>query len=199
MAVTTQKLTFEEYLTYEDGTDTRYELVDGELKPMSVGTGIHAFIIDFLADRFKEVLSDIEAAHGQSCKVLAGSIGVQSPRGGRQNTSRIPDITILPLDQALSMLNREAVIGLNEPPPLLVVEVVSPSTKTEDYRAKRLEYNVLNISEYWIVDPLSEQITICLLEEDLYDLTEFRGDDRVQSRLFPSLNLTAAQILSGGL
>ncbi len=31
----TQKLlTFEEYLTYDDGTDTRYELVDGELVEM---------------------------------------------------------------------------------------------------------------------------------------------------------------------
>ena len=26
-----QKLTFEEYLTYEDDTDNRYELIDGEL------------------------------------------------------------------------------------------------------------------------------------------------------------------------
>ncbi|MGB3295670.1 MAG: Uma2 family endonuclease [Phormidesmis sp.] len=206
MAVTTQKLTFEEYLAYEDGTDARYELVNGELVPMSVGTGIHALIIDFLVDQFKGVLSDIEEAAGP-CKVLAGSIGVRfsggeappTPRGGRQDTSRIPDITILPLEQALTMLKRAAVIDLDEPPPLLVVEVISPSTQREDYRAKRLKYNVLNIPEYWIVDPLSEQITICQLEDDLYDLTEFRDNDEIQSRMFPSLGLTAAQVLSGGL
>ena len=162
---------------------------------MSVGTGVHLFIIDFLVDQFKAAFTDIEGTY----KAASGSIGVRSPRGGRQNTSRIPDITILPLEQALSMLNREAVIDLDEPPPLLVVEVVSPSTKTEDYRAKRLEYNVLNIPEYWIVDPLSEQITICLLEDDLYELTEFRGDEKIQSRMFPSFDLTAIQVLSGGL
>lgn len=199
MAVTTQKLTFEEYLTYEDGTDTRYELVDGELKPMSVATGIHAFIIDFLADRFKEVLSDIEAPHGESCKVLAGSIGVQSPRGGRQNTSRIPDITILPLDQAVSMLNREAVIGLNEPPPLLVVEVVSPSTKSDDYRSKRGEYGLLEISEYWIVDPLAEKVTLCVVDNQFYDSSEFSGEESIQSPTFSNLALTAAQVLAGKL
>jgi Uma2 family endonuclease len=33
MTIATQKLTFEEYLAYHDGTDTRYELVDGELVP----------------------------------------------------------------------------------------------------------------------------------------------------------------------
>lgn len=198
MAVTTQKLTFEEYLTYEDGTDTRYELVDGELKPMSIGMGIHAFIIDFLVDRLKEALSDIEVAHG-SCKVLAGSIGVQSPRGGRQDTSRIPDITVLPLNQALSMLNREAVIGLSEPPPLLVVEVVSPSTKSDDYRAKRTEYGLSEISEYWIVDPLTEKITICVVDNRFYDSSEFSGEEIIQSPTFPNLELTAAQVLAGKL
>jgi Uma2 family endonuclease len=34
MTVTTKKLTFEEYLTYSDGTDTRYDLVNGELVAM---------------------------------------------------------------------------------------------------------------------------------------------------------------------
>ena len=48
MTVTTKKLTFEEYLTYSDGTDTRYELVNGELVTMSIGTGQHGEIIDFL-------------------------------------------------------------------------------------------------------------------------------------------------------
>ena len=34
MTIATQKLTLEEYLVYDDGTDTRYELVDGELVAM---------------------------------------------------------------------------------------------------------------------------------------------------------------------
>jgi Uma2 family endonuclease len=48
------------------------------------------------------------------------------------------------------MADREAVINLHEPPPLLVVEVVSPSTKTDDYRSKRSEYGLLGIPNYWI-------------------------------------------------
>ncbi len=35
MTATSQRITFAEYLTYDDGTDTRYELVDGELVPMT--------------------------------------------------------------------------------------------------------------------------------------------------------------------
>lgn len=33
MTQTPVKLSFEEYLIYDDGTDKRYELVDGELVP----------------------------------------------------------------------------------------------------------------------------------------------------------------------
>ena len=72
MAVTTQKLTFEEYLTYEDGTDTRYELVDGELKPISVGTGLHVLIIDFLIDQFKAAFTDMEGTY----RAVPGLMGV---------------------------------------------------------------------------------------------------------------------------
>jgi Uma2 family endonuclease len=35
VAVAIQQLSFEEYLAYDDGTDTRYELVNGQLEPMN--------------------------------------------------------------------------------------------------------------------------------------------------------------------
>ena len=195
MTLATQKFTFEEYLTYKDGTDTRYELVDGELVPMSLGTIIHAAIIDFLIDQLKAVLSDLEGSY----RVLSGTVGVRSPRGGRLNTSRIPDITILPLEQMRTMIGSgEAVIGFDEPPPPLVVEVVSAFTKKEDYKAKWVEYSVRDIPEYWIVDPLSELVTIYVLEDGMYTLHEFTGEQQIQSPTFPSLKTTAAQVLAGG-
>ncbi|WP_421655143.1 hypothetical protein [Leptothermofonsia sp. ETS-13] len=39
MTITTKHFTFEEYLFYQDGTDTRYELVNGEL--IAMGADIH--------------------------------------------------------------------------------------------------------------------------------------------------------------
>jgi Uma2 family endonuclease len=195
MTTTTQKLTFEDYLAYDDGTDTHYELVDGELVPMSLGTGNHGNIIRFLARQFEDAI----AQAGQSWVALPSLVGVRSPRGRRWDTSRIPDVTVLPLTQWDAMANREAVIDLSEPPPLLVVEVVSPSTQADDYRSKRSEYGLLEISEYWIVDPLQEKITIGLLDNEFYDLTEFQGEALIQSPVLPTLQLTATQILVGKL
>jgi len=195
MTIATQKLTFEAYLAYDDGTDTRYELVDGELVPMSLGTGRHGAIIRFLAQQFENALM----RSNQPWVSLSRLVGIRSPRGRNWDTSRIPDVTVLRVAQWEAMSEREAVINLNEPPPILVVEVVSPSTKTDDYRSKRAEYGLLEISEYWIVDPLEGKITLCILEHQLYDSTEFRGDELLQSPTFPDLNLTAAQILTGKL
>ncbi|WP_404786301.1 Uma2 family endonuclease [Altericista sp. CCNU0014] len=193
MTTTTQKFTFAEYLTYDDGTDTRYELVDGELVPMSLGTGKHGAIIRFITRQFEDAL----ARSGKPWVPLPALVGVRSPRGRNWDTSRIPDVTVLPLAQWDAMADREAVINLNEPPPLLVVEVVSPSTTNDDYRSKRSEYGLLEIPEYWIVDPIVQKITVCILDHEFYDATEFQGDAPIESPTFPELNLTAARIFAG--
>jgi Uma2 family endonuclease len=195
MTITTQKLTFEEYLIYDDSTDTRYELVDGELVPMSLGTGQHGSITEFLHDQFRSQIQQKKLPW--TCKQM--TVGVRSPRGRSWDTSRIPDIIILSLAQWETMADREAVINLNEPPPLLVVEVVSSSTKTDDYRSKRSEYGLLEIFEYWIVDPINQKITLCILDHKFYDATEFRGDELIVSPTFPDLALTAVQVLEGRL
>lgn len=192
MTVTTQRLTFAEYLKYEDGTDNRYELVNGELIPMTLGTGKHGAITKFLERSFDDENTRI----GTNWTAQKFAVGVRSPRGGRWDTSRIPDITVLPIAQWEALANREAVIELDEPPPILVVEVVSNSTKNTDYRSKRSEYAVLNIQEYWIVDPLAELVILCTLTEGFYDAVEFRGNERIISSIFPELELSAEQILA---
>jgi Uncharacterized protein conserved in cyanobacteria len=190
MTLTTQRFTLEEYLHYDDGTDSLYELVNGELVSMALGTGQHGELIDFLNTQFRTEIARI----GRDWVSKQMAIGVQSPRGDRWDTVRIPDVMIIPKEQWRNLQNREAVIRLNEAPPLLVVEVVSPSTKSVDYRAKRAEYSVLNIPEYWIVDPLQAKITVFTLSEGWYDEVVFTDSDRLISPTFAELNLTVNQI-----
>jgi Uma2 family endonuclease len=123
-------------------------------------------------------------------------IGIQSPRGTRWETARVPDVVVLPLAQWSSLKKRESFIPLNEPPPILVVEVVSPSTVTVDYRAKHSEYSVLDISEYWIIDPIDLRVTICVLKDGAYSDEVFIGDLTIISPTFSELKLTAIEILA---
>ncbi|MBN3948701.1 MAG: Uma2 family endonuclease [Nostoc sp. NMS7] len=50
--------------------------------------------------------------------------------------------------------------------------------------------------EYWIVHPLENEVTLCLLNRGSYKLTVFIKDQRIVSRTFPELTLTAQQVLS---
>ncbi|MBE9077846.1 Uma2 family endonuclease [Romeria aff. gracilis LEGE 07310] len=195
MAITTQRLTLDDYLSYDDGTDISYELVNGELVSMTLGMGQHGEIADFVNNCFRDEIKRL--APDWVTKQMV--IGIQSPRGDRWDTVRIPDVVVLPLEQWRELQNREAVIRLNEPPPLLVVEVVSESTKGIDYRAKRAEYSVLDIPEYWIVDPLSEKVTLLTLAGGWYDASEFAGSDTVRSPTFPELTPFVEEILKGNL
>ncbi|MBE9098789.1 Uma2 family endonuclease [Vacuolonema iberomarrocanum] len=191
MSLATQRLSLDAYLQYDDGTDTTYELVNGELVPMALGLGQHGEIADYINSHFRNEIQRL--GHSWVSKQMV--IGIQSPRGDRWDTVRVPDVVVLPLEQWRSLQNREAVIRLNEPPPLLVVEVVSETTKSVDYRAKQAEYSVLEIPEYWIVDPLLAKVTILTLVEGWYDAAEFTGEMGIESSTFPEFSPTVEQLL----
>ena len=186
------RLSLAEYLAYSDGSDTRYELVAGELVPMALPTGRHVQIQKFLSWVFEAEI----ARQKLPWTVIQGGLGIQSPRGNRWATVRIPDVVVLPLEQWQEMGSREALIRLEEPPPLLVVEVVSEASRAADYRAKRAEYCVLGIGEYWIVDPLEEKVSLLLLHEGWYDVLELQGSERLPSKVFVGLELQAGEILA---
>jgi Uma2 family endonuclease len=116
MAVTTQRFTLDDYLTYEDGTDTRYELVNGALVAMARPKGRHGAIAEFLNDRFRDEIK--RRGHEWTAKQMA--VAIQSPRGSRWDTARIPDVMVLSRAQWRTLRDREAVIRLNDPPPFLV-------------------------------------------------------------------------------
>ncbi len=198
MTLSTEKLSLQEFWRQEDTSDCCYELVDGNLVLMPLGTGLHGDIIKFLSQQFD---AEVERL-GVDFTALQASVGIQSPPG-TWDTCRIPDVTVLRLEQWQSLRTREAVIALNEPPPQLVVEVVSETTQSTDYRAKRAEYSVLDIPEYWIVEqqqhPFRQCVTVCLLLEGLYESVEFAALDQIESKLFAELWLTATQVLQAHL
>ena len=189
---TKSRVTFADYLTYLDGSDTKYELVDGELVAMSLATGKHGGITKFLE---RDLDGEIERT-GLPWIALQGIVGVRCPRGIGLDTVRIPDVVVMQRDDWQALQEREAVIDFDLAP-LLVIEVISPSTKNVDYRAKRTEYAARDIPEYWIVDPLETKVSVLINSDGWYDVTEFVDSDLLISPTFPELQLTPQIILKG--
>ncbi|EAZ91439.1 Uma2 family endonuclease [Crocosphaera chwakensis] len=180
----TKRYSFEEYLTYDDGTDNKYELVNGELKLIPTASGFHALILHLI---FKVLDQEIDKIK-QRLKVMPGTVGVRTAK----NKSRIPDLIILSETQCQEI--REMSTAVLESPPLLAVEIVSPNNSDDDYRYKRSEYAVREIPEYWIIDPEAKKVSILLLVSGFYEVTEFTEEQEIKSSLFPELKLTVKQI-----
>ena len=188
MTVTSAKMTLAEFIDYDDGTETLYELENGELIPMPSESDINQRIASFLFAMF--------LASGIPSYRLR--IGLEVAVSGARVSVRVPDLAILSeeLEIALEGATR-SIVMMDMPPPLLVVEVVSPNQEKRDYRYKRTEYAARGIAEYWIVDPILQQVTIFEWVEGLYEEKVYTGNDAIASSIFEELDLTVDRILQG--
>ena len=178
---------FEEYLSYNDGTDKLYELFNGELIEVPPESGTNIQIATFLLFQFALILGTNRVrGHGLELEING------EPR------NRYPDLTIL-REEHIELLAKRNTIRLTMPPPLLVVEVVSPGElqRNRDYVAKRTQYQDCSIPEYWIVDPNTQTILVLQLKNNNYiEIGSFTEQERVLSPQFEELNLTPAQIFT---
>ncbi len=198
MTTTTKKLTLEEYLVWDNGTDIRYELVDGEIVEMPPESDSNNLISIYLLSVFLKFVP-IELIRHKDTEIVVT---------GKRTRVRIPDLMILTQELLVAIGGRRATITQDMPPPTLIVEVVSPGKVNEDrdYRYKRSEYAARGIAEYWIIDPGKEKITVLTLTDGLYEEAVFQGSDtakqplreRIISVAFPSLEITATQVLKLG-
>jgi Uma2 family endonuclease len=189
MVITTKKkITFEEFLNYDDGTDYLYELENEELVQMASESEINQFIAIFLLLYFGQLgVAASRLRRGTEIVVNSRTVSV-----------RIPDIVVFSEELVAVMQGASrSLITLDMPPPMLVVEVVSPNQEKRDYRYKRTEYAARGIPEYWIVDAIAQKITILEWVEGCYEEKVFTGEDKLISSQLGSLNLTAKELLLG--
>ena len=189
MSAATKLMTLEEYLNYDDGTDTRYELVNGELIAMPTESDLNDRIATFLFAYFLQI------GIPYYCLSMKAQIAVSGTRA----TARQPDLMVLSEEAATSLNGaNQRLITHDMPPPLLVVEVVSPKQENRDYRHKRTEYAGRQIPEYWIVDPIAQKVTILEWVDGLYEEQVYQGDTAIVSPVLPSFTLSAEMLLSAG-
>jgi Uma2 family endonuclease len=185
-----QPMTMEEYLAYDDGTDTRYELVDGELVEMPTESQVNLNIAKYLL---------FELANYVPIALIA--IATEIEVSGRRAKSRIPDLMIHSEESYAALSGGQQAILLRDmPPPDLVIEIVSPGqeNRDRDYRHKHTEYAARGIAEYWIIDPELEQVTVCVWVNGLYEDTAYQGESPLHSTVIPEFSLSATQIMAFG-
>jgi Uma2 family endonuclease len=192
---------FDDFIaTYPERGD-RYELIEGEVIPVRP-RGQYELIAGFLSLQF-----GVQIQQRQLDWVIPTTCVVKPDRPA---AGYVPDITIL--DWAAletEPLWERASTVMAGPSIQLVVEVVSTNWR-DDYTLKLGDYEAMGIPEYWLVDykalgaqryigsPKVPTLTVCSLMQGEYQVALFQGCGRVESAVFPGLELTAEQIFRAG-
>ena len=130
-------MTVDDFLRWEDGTDTRYELVGGFVVAMAPPAARHSLLATALAGEIRSALRS-----RRPCAVYSEA-GIVRP--DRNDTCYVADLamTCTPL-RANDRLIRD---------PVLIVEILSPSTAAFDRQTKVADYRwIPSVREILLID-----------------------------------------------
>jgi Uma2 family endonuclease len=125
-------MTVDEFLRWDDGTDTRYELVDGQIMAMAPPSGQHGTVV------------------ANAVTLVNTRLRSRSPcRAQTEAGVRVSEHRWWQADVAVTCRPPEA----ETVDPLLVIEVLSPSTRGRDFADKLPDYKTLpSVLEIWLID-----------------------------------------------
>ena len=172
----------EDYFAFETA-NFPVELVDGCLEFLPMPTPSHQRLSRYLARR----LEDVVAAQSLG-EVLSAPCPVRLWKG----RVREPDVFFV--------RNERRVEG-DKPPngADLVIEIISPgpANRERDLVNKRADYTRASVSEYWIVDPDQQHVTVLSLKGKHYHVHgEFAPGSTATSVLLPEFTIDVADLFT---
>jgi Uma2 family endonuclease len=173
-----------DYLRLTDHTNRMAEFIDGQLEVLPMPTTEHQRIVLFLVILLREF-----AMPKKLGEVLMAPLRVKVG----DNDYREPDVVFMLQSNASRRANRFWT-GAD-----LVMEVISEDDPDRDLVVKRDQYASAGISEYWIVDPRNQSITVLRLDGGRYAThSQAVGAGRVGSALLAGFGADVAAVFAAG-
>ena len=192
-------VTFDEFVAwYPENPERRYELHNGVIVEMPLGTGDHSDVTGFIVAEINFEIRRLQLPYSIPGDCLVKPI--------RNESGYQPDVLVLDRSSLVNepRWKKESIITMGSSI-RLVVEVVSTNWR-DDYLTKLRDYEEMGIPEYWIVDylglggrqfignPKRPTLSVYELVDGEYQVKRFGEDDRIESPTFSELKLTAKQV-----
>ena len=167
-----QSVTLAEFEAIKKQEGLTYELIDGVVmmsprpgaKHQKISGKTYAKLLQILEDKNCEPILEIDLVLEQ------------------QNF--VPDLMIICDENVDDMVRCEK-------PPLIIIEIVSPSSASRDHIIKREAYEKLGVQEYWIISPGERCITVFSFATN--ERAHF-CDKQVQSFVMPEIVIDLSAI-----
>jgi Uma2 family endonuclease len=176
------RMTLEEFLRWDDGTDTHYELIDGFPVAMAPPAEAHRILAVRLVSRIDAALAGRRPCNAQ---IEPGVV-----RPDRADSYYVPDIAVTcePNEPG-----RQAMVD-----PILIVEILSPSTERTDRRLKLPIYQAMeSVREIMLIDADSHHAELYRRENDRWGIQLVRGTEASLVLTTVDLRISMSELYEG--
>lgn len=175
MATRTKPVTYDDYRTLPDDGN-QYQIIEGQLIMAPSPTAIHQLILG----RLFTLANGYVEKNNLGTIILAPLDVVLSMRDVVQ-----PDLMYISRERADIIAENNVVEA-----PDLVVEILSPATRTTDRTSKKELYQRYGVREYWIVDPTRKTIEQFILQGQTFELNgTFEASQSITSSTVKGLTM----------
>lgn len=175
-------VSYEEFLILTNGSDERYELIDGQVYVMDSPLFPHQKTLMNIVGSFSKWFE------GKKCFPIVAPFDVTLIKNKNNICVVQPDILVI-CDK--ETINEK---GKYKGTPTLVVEILSKSTKGKDIITKLNLYLETGVREYWIVDTDLKQIALYAFKDCQLDEQVIITDGEMKSVFFKGLDLKLSDI-----
>jgi Uma2 family endonuclease len=177
-----RRMTLDEFLRWDDGTDTRYELIDGFPIAMAPPAEAHRILALRLGARIDAALAGRRPCNAQ---IEPGVV-----RPDRADSYYVPDVAVTCEPNAPG---RQAMVD-----PILIIEILSPSTERSDRRLKLPAYqNLQSVREIMLIDADTYHAELYRRENDHWGIELARGAEAFFSLISVELRISMSELYEG--
>jgi Uma2 family endonuclease len=175
-------MTLEEFLRWDDGTDTHYELIDGFPVAMAPPVEAHRILALRLGSRIDAALAGRRPCNAQ---IEPGVV-----RPDRADSYYVPDVAVT---CERNEPGRQAMVD-----PILIVEILSPSTERTDRRLKLPVYQAMeSVREIMLIDADSHHAELYKRENDHWGIQLVRGAEASLVLTTVDLRISMSELYGG--
>jgi len=172
----THYYTESEYFEIERRSEGRWEYVNGHIRLMAGGSDDHNTISMNVAGSLRSILLT------KGCRVYGSDMKLHT--GDGMNT--FPDVSVVCGDRQYYLGKDHVIIN-----PLLIVEVLSPSTRDYDQGDKFRHYQTIDsLQEYLLVEPGTPAVRLYTRREGYWEFREIVGLEKAVT--FHAVEVTLA-------
>jgi Uma2 family endonuclease len=177
----TKRMTLDEFLHWDDGTDTRYELIGGFPVAMAPPAHNHGALTARLAGRLEAVL-----ASRRPCRVIVEAGVLDADRADNFFVADVA-VTCAPYSRRQYLQD-----------PILLVEILSPSTERHDRRIMIPAYQQMaSVQEILVVDSDARYAALHRRQGDQWIIQISRGDAGMISLASVGIEIRMAELYEG--